>query len=130
MNVFKIKVTTTHKFFRRQKWIRNLRLLDALRPRLLRSEYVVQLVEKGYELKKVKVVYNVINEYMSLDEFSMYPKDNLNYYLREKSDLSFLLERIYSKLKIIRKEKTSKSLNSNLTGGLTVIVILNTISEE
>jgi hypothetical protein len=124
VNVLKLKIPT-NKFFEHRKWIRNLRLLNALRPKLLRSEYIKRLVDKGYELKKVKVVYNVIHQYMSLDEFSMYPEDNINAYLREKSDLSLLIERIYLKLRIVRNEKVNKTLRSNLTNHITVLSILD-----
>jgi hypothetical protein len=49
----------------------------------------------GYKLKDIKIIYNVINEYISSDEFSMYPEDDIqNCYLREKSDLAELIEKI------------------------------------
>lgn len=128
MNVLQLNITS-YKFFRRRKWIRKLRLLNAIRPNLLRSEYVGRVTEMGYELKKVKVVYNVINEYMSLDEFSMYPEDNVKHYLRDTSDLTLLLKKIYSKLKIIRSERANTVLNNHLAGPLTVMVILDNISE-
>ena len=129
MNVLKLKIPT-NKFFQRRRRIRNLRLLNALRPDLLRSEYIERLVEKGYEFKKAKVVYNVINDYMSLDEFSMYPEDNLNYYLREKTDLSLLIERIYAKLRIIRKGDCDKISNSNFPNRLTVMTLLDDIGKS
>ena len=41
----------------------------------------------------------------------MYPEDNLNYYLREKTNLSLLIERIYTKFRIIRKGDCDKISN-------------------
>jgi hypothetical protein len=74
---------------------RKLRVLDASRPRLIRSEYLNRLIDMGYKLKDIKIIYNVINEYISSDEFSMYPEDDIqNCYLREKSDLAELIEKI------------------------------------
>ena len=73
---------------------RKLRALDASRPRLIRSEYLNRLIDMGYKLKDIKIIYNVINEYISTDEFSMYPEDDIqNCYLREKSDLVELIEK-------------------------------------
>lgn len=100
MNVLKIQFRT-FKFIEQGRLKRKLRMLDAMRPRLIRSEYIKRVEERGFRTKNVKVVYNVINEYIALEDFSMYPEDNINnYYLKDKSDLLLLLERIYKKLKI------------------------------
>ena len=60
----------------------------------------------------------------------MYPQDNINhYYLREKRDLPVLFEKICAKLKLRKKQAEPKTLN-NLTGPLTVMTILDIISEN
>ena len=77
-------------------------MLDAPRPRLNRSEYIRQVEERGFKLKNIKAVYNILHDYIALEDFSMYPEDHIDrYYLREKSDFAVLFERIYTKLKII-----------------------------
>jgi hypothetical protein len=129
MNVLKIQFRT-FKFIEHGQWKRKLRMLDAMRPRLIRSEYIKRVEEMGFKIKDVKVVYNVINEYIALDDFSMYPEDNINnYYLKDKSDLPLLLERICKKLKISANQSRNKTLLKAPTLPLTVIGVLTIISE-
>lgn len=127
MNILKSKIIW-YESLRDRKWKRKLRVLDASRPRLIRSEYLNRLIDMGYKLKDIKIIYNVINEYISSDEFSMYPEDDIqNYYLREKSDLAELIEKIYKKLKIIRKDNKNIILINIPSEPLTVGTILNMI---
>ena len=61
----------------------------------------------------------------------MYPEDNINnYYLKDKSDLPLLLERIYKKLKIPANKRRNKTVLKATTLPLTVIGILTIVSES
>ena len=130
MNVLKIQFRT-FKFIEQGRWKRKLRMLDAMRPRLIRSEYIKRVEERGFKRKNVKVVYNVINEYIAMEDFSMYPEDNIsNYYLRDKSDLPLLLERIYKKLEIPANQRKNKTVLKAPKLPLTVIGVLTIVSES
>ena len=130
MNVLKIQFRT-FKFIEQGRWKRKLRMLDAMRPRLIRSEYIKRVEERGFKRKNVKVVYNVINEYIALEDFSMYPEDNINnYYLKDISDLPLLLERICKKLKISARQGRNRIVLKTPTLPLTVIGILTMISDS
>jgi len=130
MNALKIHIRT-FKFIQKGRWKRKLRILDAMRPCLIRSEYLKQVEERGFKMKNVKVVYNVLNEYIALDDFSMYPEDNINnYYLKDKSDLPLLLERIYKKLKITGNPDRNKTVFKAPNLPCTVIGILTMITKS
>jgi hypothetical protein len=61
-------------------------MLYAMRPRPIREEYVKRVEERGFKLKNVKVVYNAMNEYIALRDFSMYLEDNINCKVSAKSE--------------------------------------------
>jgi len=64
---------------------KNLLVLNETRPWLGRAEYVERVARKGFERKHIKVVINTLEEYISLESFSMYPEDNiLKLYLKKK----------------------------------------------
>lgn len=126
MNMLKIKFRT-FKFIEHGRRKRKLRMLDAMRPSLVRSEYIKRVEEKGFKIKNVKEVYNVLNEYIALENFSMYPEDQIGYYLKDKSDFPFLLESIYKKLKITGKKSGNRILLKTPAMPFTVISILTMI---
>ena len=128
MSVLKIKFRT-FKFIEQGKWKRRLRMLDALRPRLIRSEYVKRVEESGFKTKNIKVVYNVFEEYIALEDFSMYPEDRIDYYLKDNSDYPLLLERVYKKLKITGKKRGNRILLKTPSLPFTVIGVLTTIDK-
>lgn len=87
-------------FSQNYNWKRNLHYLDECRPKMGRAEYIEILALKGFDRKHIKVAYDQLKVYLSLDEFSMYPQDDIyKYYLRTDIDLSCLLRRICNKIK-------------------------------
>lgn len=114
-----------------KRWERKLQKLDRYRPKLGREEYIVRFVIRGFKSKHIKVVYDEIESYLSLDEFSMYCNDDVSkYYLREQLDIIKLLENVYTKLKIDINKRTYKLQYNNELELLTVASILNLLSNK
>ena len=115
LSLFKNSAPTSFFLSSDQQWRRKLKQLVLSRPRLHKAEYIEMLVEKGFSRKQVRTVYEVLNRYVSFDGFSLYPHDDIRkFYLKDEENFSPLLDRIYSKLKLKRKDQLVKHfLNKN-----------------
>ena len=61
------------KFFHRQK----LHKISASRPKLNRFDFIKKMELRGFEYDKIAATYDEISSRIQLDDFSIYPEDDL-----------------------------------------------------
>ncbi len=88
------------------KWKRGLQKLDFNRSRLERADYIELLLNKGFERKHIEVVHDEIKEFIDINDFSMYPEDDIHrlYNIIDLDDVE-LIDRICNKLDIRNAEQ-------------------------
>ena len=99
-----------------QRWKNKLQKINNSRPKLTRTEYVNQLVNSGFDKKHVEVVYDEIREFISMDDFSIYPEDDIHkvYRIEDLDDLE-LIDNVCEILEIKKAEpKDCDELNKKL----------------
>lgn len=68
---------------------------------------------------------------MSFERFSLYPQDDIRrFYLKDEKDFSILLERIYSKLKLKRKDQMVQYFLNKKIEVFTIETILKTSESQ
>ena len=102
-------------FIQNKRWQNKLRQVDSTRPKLTRAEYIDILVKKGFDPKHIEVVHDELEEYISMDNFSMYPEDDIHklYHIEDEDDMD-LIDRICTKLNIPNvEEQDVEALNKD-----------------
>lgn len=81
------------------------------RPNLTRAEYIDRLVKNGFDKKHVEVVHDEIKDFIAMDNFSMYPEDNIHklYRIEDLDDVE-LIDGICKKLNIKKAEQKDLDL--------------------
>jgi len=76
------------------------------RPSLTRDEYIDRLVIKGFHKHHVEVVYDEIKEFIAIDNFSIFPEDDIHklYRIEDLDDIE-LIDNICKKLNIRKAEQ-------------------------
>ncbi|MEP3494069.1 MAG: hypothetical protein ABJN61_11700 [Flavobacteriaceae bacterium] len=78
-----------------------LQQLSDSRPNLTRAEYVNRLVKKGFNKHQAEIVHDVIREFIQMDNFSIYPEDDIHkIYAVEDLDDVELIDVICKKLNL------------------------------
>ncbi|MBP6551616.1 MAG: hypothetical protein KA228_11115 [Flavobacterium sp.] len=99
-----------------QRWKNKLQKINNSRPKLTRSEYINRFVNSGFDKKHVEVVYDEIREFISMDDFSIYPEDDIHkvYRIEDLDDLE-LIDNVCEILEIKKAEpKDCDELNKKL----------------
>ena len=99
-----------------QRWKNKLQKINNSRPKLTRTEYVNQLVNSGFDKKHVEVVYDEIREFISMDDFSIHPEDDIHkiYRIEDLDDIA-LVDNVCEILEIKKAEpKDCDELNKKL----------------
>jgi len=93
-----------------------LRKLNESRPDLSRTEYINRLVKNGFNKQHAEVVHDEIREYIQMDDFSIYPEDDIHkVYGVEALDDSELIDTICEKLNLRKAEqKDCDELNKTM----------------
>lgn len=127
-----IQIFNLVNYFSKQNiWERKLLSLDAERPKLGKAEYVEMLVEKGFNRRRSNYIYNLINAYINIDKFSMYPNDSINhYYLKKESDLVQIINDICAKFRIHNKNVVHQYLREYDSDAITVETLLSITKEQ
>lgn len=95
---------------------KKLQKLKKSRPNLTRSEYITQLVNKGFNQLHAEVVHDKIREFIQMDDFSIYPEDDIHkiYGIEDLDDIE-LIDGICEKLSLRKTEqKDCDELNKKL----------------
>ena len=95
---------------------KKLQKLNESRPNLTRSEYINRLSKKGFDKIHVEVVYDKIQEFIQMDDFSIYPEDDLHkIYGIEDLDYIDIIDGICEKLNLRKAEqKDCDELNEKM----------------
>jgi len=112
MNKTIIIIGTIIFFFSLLGYIQNIRnkkrlqKLNESRPNLTRTEYINRLVKKGFDKQHAEVVHNEIREFIQMDEFSIYPEDDIHkiYGIEDLDDIE-LIDKICEKLNLRKAEQ-------------------------
>ncbi len=106
-----IFVVLSISIFQRWKWKKGLQKLNFNRPKLEREEYILILLDKGFERNHIEVVHDEINEFIDINNFSMYPEDDIHrlYKIVDLDDVE-LIDRICNKLNIRNAEQEDYDL--------------------
>lgn len=85
---------------------KRLRKLNESRPNLTRTEYINRLVKSGFEKQHAEVVHDEIREFIQMDDFSIYPEDDIHeiYRIEEIDDIE-LIDEICKKLNLRKVEQ-------------------------
>ena len=109
-------LTLIFSFVQNKRYVKKLRKLNESRPNLTRTEYINQLVNSGFEQHHAEVVHDKIREFIQMDDFSIYPEDDIHkiYGIEDLDDVE-LIDGICDKLKIRKAEqKDFDELNKKL----------------
>lgn len=81
--------------------------LNKNRPELRRQDYVNQISQKGFTKKHVEVLYDEIQKIIGIENFTIYPEDDLyeNYGLWDLEDVE-LFDNVCSSLGIEKAKQT------------------------
>lgn len=99
-----------------QKWKNKLKKINNSRPKLSRSEYINLFVNSGFDKRHVEVVYDEIKSFIAMDDFSIYPEDDIHkiYRIEDLDDIS-LVDNVCEILEIKKAEpKDCDELNKKL----------------
>jgi len=95
---------------------KRLRKLSGSRPKITRTEYINQLVKKGFEKQHAEMVHDEIREFIQMDDFSIYPEDDIHkiYGMEDLDDIE-LIDTICEKLNLRKAEqKDCDELNEKM----------------
>ncbi|MFC7357094.1 hypothetical protein ACFQO1_05305 [Jejudonia soesokkakensis] len=95
---------------------KKLRKLNKSRPKITRTEYINRLVKSGFEKRHVEVVHDEIREFIQMDDFSIYPEDDIHkIYGVENLDDIELIDNVCEKLNLRKAEqKDCDELNKSV----------------
>jgi len=99
-----------------QRWKNKLQKINNSRPKLTRTEYVSRFVNSGFDKRHVEVVYDEIKNFIAMDDFSIYPEDDIHkvYRIIDLDDIA-LIDKICETLEINKAEsKDCDELNEKL----------------
>ena len=99
-----------------QRWKNKLQKINNSRPKLTRTEYINRFVNSGFDKRHVEVVYDEIKNFISMDDFSIYPEDDIHkvYRIEDLDDIA-LVDKICETLEIKKAEsKDCDELNKKL----------------
>ena len=85
---------------------KKLRKLNESRPNLTRTEYINQLVKSGFDKQHAEVVHDEIRGFIQMDDFSIYPEDDIHktYGIEDLDDIE-LIDGICKKLNLRKAEQ-------------------------
>lgn len=93
-----------------------LRKLNQSRPNINRAEYVNRLVKNGFYRRHSEIVHDEIREFIQMDDFSIYPEDDIHkiYGIEDLDDIE-LIDTICKKLNLRKAEqKDCDELNKKM----------------
>ncbi|PIA81713.1 hypothetical protein BFR04_13335 [Gaetbulibacter sp. 4G1] len=93
-----------------------LRKLNKSRSNLTRTEYINRLVKNGFDKQHVEVVHDEIREFIQMNDFSIYPEDDIHkvYGIDGLDDIE-LIDVICEKLNLRKAEqKDCDELNKKM----------------
>lgn len=99
-----------------QRWKNKLQKINNSRPKLSRTEYINRFVNSGFDKRQVEVVYDEIKNFIAVDDFSIYPEDDIHkvYRIVDLDDIA-LIDTICEILEIKKAEsKDCDELNKKL----------------
>jgi hypothetical protein len=98
-------------YIQNKRWENQLQKINENRPNLTRAEYIDRLVKNGFDKKHVEVVHDEIKDFIAMDNFSMYPEDNIHklYRIEDLDDVE-LIDGICKKLNIKKAEQKDLDL--------------------
>ena len=103
---FLILLILAFSYIQHRRWEKQLQEINLSRPKLNRSEYIERMVEKGFDRKHAEVVYDEVKEFVALDNFSLYPEDDIHkLYGIEDLDEIDLIDRICERLDLRKVEQ-------------------------
>ena len=91
--------------------------LKQSRPNLSRQDYINHFVQEGFDEEHVVVVHDQIRETIQMDEFSIYPEDDLHkiYGIADLDDIE-LVDSICKKLNLrLAQHSEIEALNNEMT---------------
>ncbi len=95
---------------------KRLRKLNQSRPNINRTEYVNRLVKNGFDSRHSEIVHDEIREFIQMDDFSIYPEDDIHkiYGIEDLDDIE-LIDTICKKLNLRKAEqKDCDELNKKM----------------
>ena len=95
---------------------KKLRKLNESRPNLTRTKYINRLVKNGFDKRHVEIVHDKIREFIQMDDFSIYPEDDIHkiYGIEDLDDIE-LIDTICKKLNLRKAEqKDCDELNKKM----------------
>ncbi len=115
-------------YIQSKRYDKKMQQLNDSRPHLTREEYIDRLTNKGFDRQHVEVVHDEIRAHLLMNDFSIYPEDNIHkvYGIVDLDDIQ-LMDDICKKLKlrevmqydIDEVEKTLKVFNAEFILALT-----------
>ena len=103
-------------YIQNKRYEKRLRKLNESRPNLTRTEYINRLVKNGFDKQNVEVVHDEIREFIQMEEFSIYPEDDIHkiYGIEDLDDIE-LMDTICKKLNLrIAEQKDCDELNKKM----------------
>ena len=95
---------------------KRLRKLNQSRPNINRTEYVNRLVKNAFDSRHSEIVHDEIREFIQMDDFSIYPEDDIHkiYGIEDLDDIE-LIDTICKKLNLRKAEqKDCDELNKKM----------------
>lgn len=95
---------------------KRLRKLNLSRPNITRTEYINRLVKNGFDRRHSEIVHDEIREFIQMDDFSIYPEDDIHkiYGIEDLDDIE-LIDTICKKLNLRKAEqKDCDELNKKM----------------
>jgi len=101
-----ISLMVIFNYIRNERHEKKLLKLNGRRPNLTRAEYINQLVKKGFDKRHVEVVHDEIRNFFQMDDFSIYPEDDIHkIYATDGLDDVGLIDTICEKLNLRKVEQ-------------------------
>ncbi len=93
---------------------KKLRKLNESRPNITRTEYINRLVKNGFDKQHAEIVHDEIREFIQMDEFSIYPEDDIHkiYGIEDLDDIE-LIDTICEKLNLRKAEQKDCDVLNN-----------------
>jgi hypothetical protein len=90
-----------YSYAERDQWKNKMQEISKSRPYLSRAEYISILEKKGFNVRHIEVVYDRLYEFIALNDFSMYPEDDIHklYGIHDLDDVE-LIDQICKRLNL------------------------------
>ena len=121
-----IVIMLLYSYLAHKKWKWDLAKLNRSRPKLSKNEYIDILETKGYSRNDISIAYDVIQNYIDMPDFSMYPNDDFTHiYGIDSVDYEDLITEVYKKVdRPLPTQKYFEELNKKYMKDMNVEYVL------